>query len=371
MKDRVRRLTLVSRHRILEIFLFVVGALIAGITGLITVGVLFWLSDIQGGRDEEGKHGISDRLPSRLGGLAVFVSGVIVLWSREFTDPSHAGSIWQQMSVVEMGALTIGAVGLTEDLLRSLGTRKRLLLLFLVSGICIALRPELVPVTMVTWLIPDLMNNFWVMAPLTVLFVVAFVNAGNIADGANGLLPLVLIPVFFMIYKMTGNSFSFAVLLSLTVFAAFNLFTGRIFLGDMGAYLLSTLACFWSLDMYSQHSISAWFLASLLAYPCVEFLVSFSRRVWKLKSPMQADDQHLHNHLYHWWLARGLPELGANSLTGITIALFTTGLALLFYFGGLSVGSSSWFWIFAVESILLLCAVAAFSYGKESLVHPS
>ncbi|SVC62167.1 uncharacterized protein METZ01_LOCUS315021, partial [marine metagenome] len=164
MKERERRPLSAARNRILEIFLFVIAALIAGITGLIMVGVLLWLSDIQAGRDEEGKHGISDRLPSRLGGVAVLVSGLIVLLSREFTRSSFGWSVWQQISAVEVSALMIGLVGLSEDLTQSLATTKRLFLLSLISGLCIVWRPDLVPLELVTWFAPGFMNQFWVMA---------------------------------------------------------------------------------------------------------------------------------------------------------------------------------------------------------------
>ena len=362
----MNRSLLVGRNRILEISLFVIGALLAGVTGLITIGVLFWLSDIQAGRDEAGKHGISDRLPSRLGGVAVFVSGCIVLWNREnLVDPSTFGGTWQQISSVEVGALLIGVIGLTEDLLKSLGTVKRLLLIFLVAGLCIWLRPDLVPVDLVTWLFPRQMNHFWIMAPLTVVFVVAFVNAGNISDGANGLLPLILAPTFLVVYTLGGNTFAFAVLLSLTVFASFNLLTGKVILGDAGSYLLSALACLWLLQLYSYRSISVWFFAALLAYPCIEFLVSFTRRVLRRSSPMRADNHHLHNYVHGWWLNRGMSELFANSMTGVTIAAFTTGTAFLFYIGGLPPDSNEWAFIFAGEALILIVAITVFSLGRD------
>ena len=365
MKERERRPLSAARNRILEIFLFVIAALIAGITGLIMVGVLLWLSDIQAGRDEEGKHGISDRLPSRLGGVAVLVSGLIVLLSREFTNSSFVGAVWQQLSAVELGALLIGLVGLTEDLTQSVATSRRLFVLSLISGLCIWWRPDLVPLELVTWFIPDFMNQFWVMAPLTLVFIVTFVNAGNIADGANGLLPLILIPLFFVVYRLTGNSFAFAVLMSLTVFTVFNLLTGRVILGDTGSYLLSALACLWSLELYGQQSLSVWFLAALLAYPCVEFLVSFSRRAWKRKSPMRADNQHLHNHVYQWWLSRDLSELASNSLTGVGIAMVTTGTAFLFYLGGLSPDSTDWLFVFLGETLVLLFTSGLFALTEK------
>lgn len=245
-------------------------------------------------------------------------------------------------------------------------TIKRLLLLFLIAGLCVAFNPDLVPVNMVTWLAPELMNHFWVMAPLTVMFIVAFVNAGNIADGANGLLPLILAPIFLVVYSLTGSSFVFAILLSVMVFASFNLLTGRVILGDTGSYLLSALACMWSLEIYSLHPVSAWFLAALLAYPCVEFIVAFTRRIWKKRSPMTADNQHLHNHLYHWWLKRGLSELVANSLTGTSIAVFTSGIAFLFYLGGVPPDSPEWLFIFLSQTLLLLTAVNVFTRINDS-----
>lgn len=356
--------TVGSRDRVLEILLFVVGALIAGITGLLTIGFLLWLSDRVAGRDEDGKHGISDRLPSRLGGFAVFVSALLVLLSRQFTSPVFVGGILEHVSVVELSAVLIGLIGLAEDLLQSLRTGTRLFLLFVVASICIVLRPDLVPVGIVTWVSPDLMHHFWVMSPLTIILVVAFVNAGNIADGANGLLPLVLAPLFFLVHSLTGSPIAFGVLLSLTVFATFNLLTGRIILGDMGSYLLSALACLWSLELFHEQLVSPWLLAALLAYPCMEFVFSVVRRVWTRTSPMRADDKHLHNHLHRWWLARGVLELPANSLTGITIASMTSGVAILFSLSGLPYESPKWLFVFVGEAVLLFSITLAFALNQ-------
>ena len=132
-----------SRDRVLEVVLFIAGALIAGITGLLTIGFLLWLSDRAAGRDEDGKHGISDRLPSRLGGFAVFVSALLVLWGRQFTSSAFAGGVLEHVSIVELAAVLIGLIGLAEDLLQSLRTGTRLFLLFVVASVCIALRPDM------------------------------------------------------------------------------------------------------------------------------------------------------------------------------------------------------------------------------------
>ena len=80
---------------------------------------------------------------------------------------------------------------------------------------------------------------------------------------------------------------------------------------------------------------------------------------------MRADNQHLHNHLYHWWLSRDLPELVSNSLTGVAIALVTTGTAFLFYLGGLSPGSTDWLFVFLGETLVLLFASGLFALTEK------
>ena len=74
----------------------------------------------------------------------------------------------------------------------------------------------------------------------------------------------------------------------------------------------------------------------------------------------------LHNHLYQWWLSRDLPELASNSLTGVGIAMVTTGTAFLFYLGGLSPDSTDWLFVFLGETLVLLLAYALFALREKS-----
>ena len=60
--------------------------------------------------------------------------------------------------------------------------------------------------------------------------------------------------------------------MSLLIFLVFNVVTGKIFLGDFGAYGLSAMIAFGSLELYSVGTVSSWFLGSLLAYPCIEMV---------------------------------------------------------------------------------------------------
>ena len=84
----------------------------------------------------------------------------------------------------------------------------------------------------------------------TIIMVCGFINAGNIADGANGLLTSIYFGFFLVAYSIDSSIFNFSVLTSLLAFIVFNVSTGRIFLGDFGAYFLSALVAYKCLEFY-------------------------------------------------------------------------------------------------------------------------
>ena len=103
---------------------------------------------------------------------------------------------------------------------------------------------------------------------------------------------------FFVIaYTIDSSIFNFSVVISLLAFIIFNVFTGRIFLGDFGSYSLSSLVAFKSLEFYSNNDISVFFLSAILIYPCFEIMRSLIIRAIKSRSIMAPDNNHLHNYL--------------------------------------------------------------------------
>ena len=64
-------------------------------------------------------------------------------------------------------------------------------------------------------------------------------------------------------------------------------------------------------------------------------------------------------------MRRALPELAANSLTGVVIPLLTTGTALLFYLGGLPPDSTDWLFVFLGETLVLLFASGLFALTEK------
>jgi len=82
------------------------------------------------------------------------------------------------------------------------------------------------------------------------------------------------------------------------LFLIFNVISGRLFLGDAGAYGLGAALALSGLYLYSEGTFSAAFLATLLMYPCIELLVSMFRRLVLGRSMFLPDNDHLHNRIY-------------------------------------------------------------------------
>ena len=170
-----------------------------------------------------------------------------------------------------------------------------------------------------------------VLAAASSVLLAGFVNAANVSDGANGLLAGLSLVFFWVSWQLDGDGWLFYILVVLLCFWLINVLTGRILLGDLGAYALGALVVFEAFNLFDEHGVSLFFLASLLSYPCVELLRVMMVRRLKGQSPLSADNAHLHNLLND--KLRGLlrGKTLPNSLTGLLIAT-TTSLPGVFTF---------------------------------------
>ena len=121
----------------------------------------------------------------------------------------------------------------------------------------------------------------------------------------------------------------------------------------MGAYGLGAFVVLCSLYLFSEKNFSALFLAVLFAYPCIELVASLIRRCWQGRPLFSPDNDHLHNrihqHCKQWFSSKTI----ANSVTGILIVSFSSGLALLGYVVRfLEVTDTRWGWIFIGQGSL-------------------
>ena len=302
--------------------------LVAGLSGLIggALGIFLFvfmlaLSQLRFGREQADKHGISERNASRMGGLAILLGTALFCAAAIFE--SGFDSVWIGGGLArgyEWAALLIGLVGLIDDLTQRLSPIRRLAVMVIIVASALALTPSLVPGSIDFWVFEQVLNHPVVMALAATLIVVGFINAGNIADGANGLLAITSLCVFFIAYQHTQTVLFFGLFVSVAVFTLYNLLSGQLFLGDFGSYGLSAMMALACLDLLQSSGASIWFFAAILSYPCTEVVRVIVNRLIKKKSPFAADNSHVHNKVFAALKRAGCSALMANSLTGLIVS---------------------------------------------------
>ncbi len=309
---------------------------------------LQWLTRRSYAKENVQKHGISRNDASRLGGLAIFSFSLALLLTGAYLEVVNLSIGLDIPFLVWLGTFLCAGLGFVEDLKNNFLTPKiRLYTTFVIFAFIIGCCPFLIPIgSKIPFL--DLLLALPVIGwLLTITFCVGFVNATNMADGANGLMPGILTITFCIFFLETDQVIYGALMSSCCLFTIFNVVSGRVFLGDMGAYGLGASLVLSSLYLLSESIFSAMFMAVLFSYPCVELVASLLRRSWQGRPLFAPDNDHLHNRIHRYCRQWFSSKTVANSFTGILIVSFSSGLALLVYMGQFwEVGDNRWGWIF-------------------------
>jgi UDP-GlcNAc:undecaprenyl-phosphate GlcNAc-1-phosphate transferase len=324
-----------------------------GLTGLIIMLCFQWITLQSYAADAADKHGISQVSASRLGGLAIFISWLGLMLAGYYNgylggkSGGPAGPYWIDWFAVGCCAV----LGLAEDLRNNmLSPRFRLLAELAIFAIAIAFWPLLIPIDFGLPGLDALMADPVIGWFLTVVFCVGFINAVNMSDGANGLMPGIMTIAYSLFYLNTGEFVYAAMMTACGLFTLFNVISGRLFLGDTGAYGLGASLAISALYLFSQDVFSAAFLACLFAYPCIDFVVTLIRRYRAGRSIFLPDNDHLHNRI-HYHFQQWLPSKTlANSMTGVLVVASSSGLALVGYLNQWwLVTSHLWGWVFLFQ----------------------
>ena len=324
-----------------------------GLTGLIIMLCFQWITLQSYAADAADKHGISQVSASRLGGLAIFISWLGLMLAGYYNDylggksGGPAGPYWIDWFAVGCCA----TLGLVEDLRNNmLSPRFRLFAELAIFAIAIGFWPLLIPIDFGLPGLDALMAVPVIGWFLTVVFCVGFINAVNMSDGANGLMPGIITIAYSLFYLNTGEFVYAAMMTACGLFTLFNVISGRLFLGDTGAYGLGASLAISALYLFSQDVFSAAFLACLFAYPCIDFVVTLIRRYRAGRSIFLPDNDHLHNRI-HYHFQQWLPSKTlANSMTGVLVVASSSGLALAGYLNQWwLVTSHLWGWVFLFQ----------------------
>ena len=142
--------------------------------------------------------------------------------------------------------------------------------------------------------------------PVTILWIVALINAFNLIDGLDGLscgICAICCVSMFTVAILMGNT-TWALTTSMLFgaclgFLPFNLNPARIFMGDTGAYFLGYALAMISIQGVIKVGALIAFILPLFifALPLLDTAFAFIRRILKGKPPFSSDREHLHHKL--------------------------------------------------------------------------
>lgn len=365
------RLVLSDRELAKLFVMLLLAALMFGITGLMGMLVMQWVTRQRYAKDESAKHGISQVNASRLGGVVVIGLCLVFLLSRflggyVFDNVGPLGiHMWGWVAF-----LSTSILGLVEDIDNDfLSPTLRLIMLTMFFGITFVLWPEIIPNNMGYPFFDTIMSQPFIGWAIAVIFCVGFINAINMADGANGLVPGIVF-IASVIFNSIMGALLWEVLSIVTgVFLLFNVISGRLFLGDAGAYGLGSILVLASFYAVNTNRVSVEFAAVMMCYPCLEVVVSMIRRRIAGRSMFRPDNYHLHNYIHEQLKTKTRSRVAANSLTGLIIAAASTGLAFIgLNWNILDATSSQWGWVFIAQVLVYLLTYWALSRPLKTVV---
>lgn len=280
----------------------------------------------------------------RVGGISFFIgmlAASVYFFLREEIDIALVNV---KLLLAVLPAFLIGFI---EDVTKKVSIATRLLATFASPLIASWLLGAILP-RMDVWIIDVLLK----VAPIA-LVITAFASAGiansiNIIDGFNGLAGFTAImilgsmgalawrldDVFIMQLAMTSVGIALG-------FLVFNFPTGRIFMGDSGAYFLGFWIAEIAVLLIVRHpSLTAWQLLAICAYPVIEVIYSIYRKKFIRKmSPGLPDRLHFHMLVYRRFVSRIVPSSEMrpwlrNAMTTATLMAVNAPFAFLaLYYG--------------------------------------
>lgn len=229
----------------------------------------------------------------RLGGVAIasgLVAGVFV-----------SGTL-AEYAAVFLSLAVVWFAGLIDDLF-GLSPAPRLILQAAAA----------LPIWLAGWSVP--FGRPWLNLPLTILFIVCFINALNMLDGADGLAAGVasIIAVAFILLTSSridpwGRVLQFSFLGSCIGFLLFNFPPAKIFMGDSGSTVLGFVLAVMSLNFYRHRPLghdSALVPLLFAGVPLLDAAFAVVRRLGRGTSPFEGDRGHYYDLLLKsGWSAR-------------------------------------------------------------------
>jgi UDP-N-acetylmuramyl pentapeptide phosphotransferase/UDP-N-acetylglucosamine-1-phosphate transferase len=259
-------------------------------------------------RDLRGIQKVHSSMVSRTGGIAL-LSGILAIPA--FASLDHVPAALRSETNIIILKLLIAAspaflAGIIEDLTKKVSVRIRLCAITASAVLAAWLLGAYLP-RLDIWGLDAALGLVPIAMVITAFAVVGVTNSINIVDGfhgvAGGTVVVILSGAACLAWKTAD-----LVLLQLALagigatigFLMLNYPTGRLFMGDGGAYFMG----FWCaeiavLTIVRNPEITPWQILAIYAYPVIEVLFSIYRRKILRNTSVDAPDRlHLHSLFY-------------------------------------------------------------------------
>ena len=274
------------------------------------VPVSMRLARVMGAMDYPGIRRVHDHPIPRAGGIAIyagFLAGCAMLWAGVHFLGWKMGDLYVLSDVdyvlIICGVSIVFLVGLIDDV-SPLSPRSKLAGQILASAvICMSG----MTIGTVRWFITgEYIQLEWLDWPITILFLLGFMNVTNLIDGLDGLAAgIVAITACGLLYLVVHRGSNTLAMICITLvavclaFLRFNFYPARVFMGDSGSLLLGTLLAIVSISgVVRTQSIAVLLVPLVIAgVPIVDTFTSIVRRLREGKHVDQADFEHVHHRL--------------------------------------------------------------------------
>ena len=266
----------------------------------------------------------------RVGGVAV-LSGAL---AGGFVLSGETQWLWWVICISALPAFTFG---LLEDITKRVSVKARLLATVFAGMIFCTLTGY--RITTVDIMGIDALLSFWVPSFLFTAFAIGGIaNAINIIDGVNGLAAgtsIIILSGFAVLAGQVGDmpilGASLVGIGALSGFFLLNFPSGRLFLGDAGAYTAGFLLAVIAVALPQRNPELSPLIGLLaLAYPVTETAVSVLRRLARKGAHPGAPDRlHLHSLIYRGRARRFAQAINAPQLRNAMAGLLVMGIPLI------------------------------------------
>ena len=277
---------------------------------LATVPFSRWLAATIGAIDYPSNRRVNDHPVPRCGGIALylgFLAGCLTMFlgvtffGWRVTDLYVVKDI--QYPTLIMGASVMFIVGLIDDIVQI--TPKQKLAGQILAATIVALSG--VSIDMVRSLVDGAYLELgWLNVPLTVAYLVVFVNIINLIDGLDGLaagiVAIVSASMFILVYIRGSMTLALVCVIIVAIclaFLCYNFYPASTFMGDSGALFLGLLIGTVSLAgvVRTQSLVINLVPLVIAGIPVIDTLSAFIRRTRQHQRFDQADLGHIHHRL--------------------------------------------------------------------------